>query len=134
MGKKTGWGITVVLTILAIVGCNRNDSGGAAAYDGFLEGAQSGQIWGWAWDKNHPDTTVSVDILDGTTRLATVTADGFRPDLAQNKIGSGNHAFTYPPPASIKDGRSHEIHAKVSGSSFELHKSPMTFPSGKAAR
>ena len=127
MGKRTAWGVAVVLTLVAMAGCNR-DSGNATdvKYDGFLEGAESGQIWGWAWDKNHPDTHVSVDILDGNTVLATVTADKPRPDLATANIGNGDHAFSYPPPIVLKDGRSHAIHAKVSGSSFELHKSPLT--------
>jgi hypothetical protein len=127
MSKRTAWRIGVVLTLLAMVGCNR-DSGNATdvKYDGFLEGAQSRQIWGWAWDKNHPDTHVSVDILDGDTVLATVTADKSRPDLATASIGKGDHAFSYPPPIALKDGRSHAIRAKVSGSGFELQKSPLT--------
>jgi hypothetical protein len=72
-------------------------------------------IVGWAWDLKKPDTAVKVDIYDGDTKLATVTADQFRQDLADAKIGNGKHGLSYPTPARLKDGKAHTIRVKVAG-------------------
>jgi hypothetical protein len=134
MGKTKARGIVAALAVLAVVGCERESSGDGAMttavhYSGYLEGVNNSQIWGWAWDKNHPDVQVSVDIRDGNSLIATVKADKSRPDLARANIGTGNHAFVFPTPARLKDGQFHAVRARVSGTNSELHKSPITFPS-----
>jgi hypothetical protein len=79
---------------------------------------------GWAWDKNDPDSPINVDIYDGNTLLATVTANLFRQDLVNASKGKGNYGFAYTPPTSLRDGQTHSIQAKVSGTNFDLYGSP----------
>jgi hypothetical protein len=97
-----------------------------APYQGTLDRADCEAIAGWAMASNKPDVPVEVEIHDGKTLLATLTADVFREDLLKNKKGNGKHKFTFETPAGLRDGQPHEIHAKIVGTSFELKKSPKT--------
>jgi len=91
----------------------------AHAYQGFLDGAGCNVIAGWAWDGNNPNTTVSVDIYDGSTLVvAAVPAGMYREDLL-NVLASPNHGFSYPTPASLKNG-AHSINVKVAGTQVAI--------------
>ena len=79
---------------------------------------------GWAWDKDHGDAIVCVDIFDGDTLLATVAADQFEQKLRDGGIGNGRHSFVYPIPDRLKDGKAHLIAAKISGTDIHLTNSP----------
>jgi hypothetical protein len=92
--------------------------------NGYLDGADCNQIWGWAWDPNNPNAPVSVDIYDGSTHLTTISANIFRQDLFNAGKGNGNHAFVYSIPASLKNGRTHSISVRFNGSSNNLGSSP----------
>ena len=82
------------------------------------------RIEGWAWDPRQPETPIDVDLYDGKTLLAKVTADRFRQDLVRNKKGDGKHGFVFKTPDALKDGKTHQIHAKIAGRGIELNKSP----------
>lgn len=90
------------------------------AYRGVLEKVGCQEISGWVWDQHAPSTKVSVDVLQGRTLLATVSADQFRQDLADAGEGGGRHAFVYPVPTFLKDGKQHSIVVKVSGTDIGL--------------
>ncbi len=92
--------------------------------DGYLDGVDCNQIWGWAWDRNNPNTPVNVDIYDGPTLIATVAANLFRQDLANAGKGNGFHSFNFPVPASMRDGKAHQISVNFAGSSNNLGSSP----------
>jgi len=78
--------------------------------DGYLDGADCNQIWGWAWDRNAPNTPINVNIYDGNTLIAAnVPANIFRQDLLNAGKGNGYHAFAINTPASLKDGKPHSI-------------------------
>jgi hypothetical protein len=78
--------------------------------DGYLDGADCTQIWGWAWDRNAPNTPVNVNLYDGNTLIASnVPANIFRQDLLNAGKGNGYHAFAISTPASLKDGKPHSI-------------------------
>ncbi|RRA99986.1 putative Ig domain-containing protein [Larkinella rosea] len=94
------------------------------SFDGFIYGADCSTFRGWAWDRNKPNTPVSVDILDGATVVATLLADVFRQDLLTAGKGNGKHAFSWSIPQSLKDGLAHSLSARVSGSGFILKDSP----------
>ncbi|RRA98069.1 immunoglobulin domain-containing protein [Larkinella rosea] len=96
----------------------------SGSFDGFVNGADCSTFRGWAWDRNKVNTPVSVDILDGPNVIATVLADVFRQDLQTAGKGNGKHAFSWPIPASLKDGLPHNLSARVAGSSFILKDSP----------
>ena len=91
---------------------------------GFLERVGCERIDGWAWDGQQPDTPIAVEIYDGATLLVTVTADRLHPDLVEARKGNGRHSFVAETPPSLKDGQTHEIHAKIAEGGIELEKSP----------
>jgi hypothetical protein len=94
---------------------------------GVLETAHDSLISGWAWRTDDPDDPVDVELLDGQTLIATVKADHFRQDLLDSKIGNGKHSFEFPTPESLKDGKPHEIHARIAGTGFVLKDSPKSY-------
>ncbi|MGM9510463.1 putative Ig domain-containing protein [Larkinella sp. GY13] len=94
------------------------------SFDGFVYGADCATFRGWAWDRNKPNTAVSVDILDGPNVIASLSADVFRQDLQTAGKGNGRHAFFFSIPDNLKDGLPHNLSARVSGSSFILKDSP----------
>src|SRR6266571_3559577 len=88
-------------------------------YQGFHDGAGCNTIEGWAWDANNPNSTVSVDVFDGTTFIATAPANMYREDLL-NALGSPNHGFSFNTPASLRNGVAHTISVKFSGTNTLL--------------
>jgi hypothetical protein len=94
--------------------------------DGYLDGASCDRIVGWAWNNQLPNSPIRLDIYDGNTRLTTTAAWQFRKDLLEARIGNGRHGFTYNVPSPLKDGRSHTIHVRISGTNRELQGSPVT--------
>jgi len=99
-------------------------SGGSVSYQGYLNGASCTGIWGWAWEPGNPSATVSVDIYDSSTKIATVAVNQYGADLAAAGIGNGYHAFVYVP--SFTDGKTHTINVYYSGTTTALTGSPMT--------
>ena len=99
-------------------------AGGAAAYEGFHEMANCQTIYGWAWDKNRPDAPLSLQISDGSTPLATVTANAARKDLVAAGKGNGQHGFFFQVPPALKDGQPHSIRIVVAGDNFPLRGTP----------
>jgi hypothetical protein len=91
---------------------------------GSLDRVGCERIEGWAWDPQHPDTPVTVELYDGEKLVATVMADRLRRDLVRNRKGDGRHGFAFDTPTSVKNGATHQIHAKVAGLGIELNKSP----------
>lgn len=91
-----------------------------SSYEGFHDETNCNSIQGWAWDTLRPNAPVNIEIYDGDTLLATVTANRLRKDLVEAGKGNGAHAFDYPVPARLKDGRPHVIRLKVAGSRKEL--------------
>jgi hypothetical protein len=81
-------------------------------------------IRGWAWDSSRPDSPLEVAIFDGDRPLATVTADRFRPDLLRAGMGDGRHAFLYPIPAELNDGRKHIVAVRIAGTDVDLRGTP----------
>jgi hypothetical protein len=91
-----------------------------SSYEGFHDETDCASIKGWAWDTLRPNDPVKVEIYDGETLVATVSADLFRKDLLDAHKGNGAHAFAYPVPARLKDGKPHVIRLKVAGANINL--------------
>ena len=130
----------ILCLLVGLVGCNEDAltptaqiTSPAEPYAGVLEAAHDSMIGGWAWHKDRPDEPVDVELLDGETPIMTVKADRFRQDLLDAKIGNGKHVFEFPMPEALKDGKPHEIHARIPGTSFELGDSPKTYHFQNAA-
>ncbi|GAB3337861.1 hypothetical protein GCM10027299_49440 [Larkinella ripae] len=94
------------------------------SFDGFVYGADCSTFRGWAWDRSKPNAPFSIQILDGPNHVGTIMADQFRQDLQTGGKGNGKHAFSFPIPASLKDGLPHKLSARIEGSSFILKDSP----------
>jgi len=92
-------------------------------YQGFLDGAGCNVIAGWAWDQDDPNGTVSLDIYDGNTLVATAPAGMYREDLL-NVLASPYHGFSFPTPAALKDGAAHSISVKIAGTGMTLGGGP----------
>ncbi|WP_353720803.1 T9SS type A sorting domain-containing protein [Dyadobacter sp. 676] len=93
-------------------------------YIGNLENVACTAISGWVWDQNYPDVALTVELVEGSTVLATARADQFRPDLKNNGIGTGNYGFTIPAPGALLDGAAHQLGIRVKGSSALITGSP----------
>ncbi|WP_138994604.1 S-layer family protein [Larkinella sp. C7] len=107
---------TVVVTAPTVTG----------SFDGFIYGADCSSFRGWAWDRNKPNTVVSVEILVDSESKGTVLANEFRQDLKDAGKGNGIHAFRWNIPDELKDGEVHTLSAKVAGSGFTLKDGPKT--------
>jgi hypothetical protein len=92
----------------------------APAFQGFHDGADCNAIFGWAWDANHPNATISVDIYSDNVLIATVAADQFRQDLLDAGVGNGLHAFNLVTPMSLKDGQTHKISVGIHDTDMAL--------------
>lgn len=100
-----------------------------ATLAGFLDdfSPSSKIIRGWAWDSSRPDEPVEVELFDGNNRLGTVKADILRQDLVKEKRGNGRHAFEFPVPDRLLDGKEHQIRAIFAGTGQALNHSPRTW-------
>jgi len=93
-------------------------------YNGYFDGADCNQLWGWAWDASQPTTPIQVDLFVDGNFLARVVADQYRSDLQSAGIGDGQHGWSYALPESLRDRQAHTISARVADSTFELSNSP----------
>ncbi|MCF0052538.1 T9SS C-terminal target domain-containing protein, partial [Dyadobacter sp. LJ53] len=93
-------------------------------YSGALEVANCTEIKGYIWDKSYPDAELTVEIREGSVVHASVLANGYREDLKNGGIGTGNYGFKVALPQSLKDGKPHIISIFVRSSSYELTGSP----------
>jgi hypothetical protein len=93
---------------------------------GYLDEARCSGLSGWAADLGNLDAAVSVDLLDGSTLIATLEANEFRPDLVTGRLGNGRHAFNYALPSALLGGKPHVMHVRIAGTTVELIGSPAT--------
>jgi hypothetical protein len=81
---------------------------------------------GWAWDANHPNEELFVDVYLNGILLHTVLADTFRQGLYDLGYGDGDHAFTYPMnPEGVGSGAS-ELRVRHNSTNLDLSNSPRT--------
>jgi hypothetical protein len=120
---------------------NRNEGGGSAdsddvyaagvqvggsppIYEGYLDGADCRNIFGWGWDQNQPNTAINIDIFRDGIYRTTVPANIFRQDLLNAGKGNGSHGFNHVPDSSWKDGLWHSVSTRFGGTSTNLTWSP----------
>jgi len=61
-----------------------------------IDNATADRLYGWAWNPAEPEQRLTVELRLSDTTVAATTADLARPDLADNGIGDGCHAFEFP--------------------------------------
>jgi sugar lactone lactonase YvrE len=98
------------------------------SFEGYLDKVECGTIRGWVWDRNKPNTPVTVEFYTGSTVWGSVVANIYRDDLKNANKGNGAHAYSFTVPAELKDGNTRLIRARVSGSTYDLKDSgkPLT--------
>lgn len=105
-----------------------------SSLEGYILGAKFPDIKGWAWDKQAPNATVSVDIFIAGKKAATVKADHFRKEILEAGKGDGKKAFAVKLPEGVAPAGEQELKVKVSGTDFELKNCPakILIPAAKA--
>lgn len=100
-------------------------------FEGYLDKVECGTIRGWVWDRNRPNSPITVEFFADGRSMGTVDADIFRTDLLSAGKGNGSHAYSFTTPSSLKDGKTREISAKVLNSDYTLKWAPkeLTCPS-----
>ena len=100
-------------------------------FEGYLDKVECGTIRGWVWDRNKPNTPLTVEFYTDGTVWGSVVANIYRVDLKNAGKGNGAHAYSFEVPAGLKDGNTRLIRARVSGSTYDLKDSgkPLTCPS-----
>ncbi|MGA0555545.1 choice-of-anchor Q domain-containing protein [Larkinella sp. VNQ87] len=95
-------------------------------FDGYLDKVECGTMRGWVWNKDTPNTPVSVEFFADGQSIGTTLADIYRQDLKDAGKGNGHHAYSFPTPESLKDGQNHSISANVLGTNYTLKWAPKT--------
>jgi hypothetical protein len=101
------------------------------SFEGYLDKVECGTIRGWVWDRNKPNTPVTVEFYTGSTVWGSVVANIYRADLKTAGKGNGTHGYSFTVPPVLKDNTSHVIYGRVQGSTYVLKDSgkPLNCPS-----
>ncbi|WP_138991158.1 Ig domain-containing protein [Larkinella sp. C7] len=101
------------------------------SFDGYLDKVECGTIRGWVWDRNKPNTPLTVEFYTGDTVLGSTVANIYRDDLKNAGKGNGAHAYSFTVPAELKDNTSRLVYGRVQGSTYVLKDSgkPLRCPS-----
>ena len=99
----------------------------AAEFEGALTKANDSTISGWVRDPSRPETRLEVEILVDGERLAVTVADRLRPELLEAGVGDGRYGFKIQLDDRFKDGRRHEVRARVSATGRDIDRSPRAF-------
>jgi hypothetical protein len=106
------------------------DCSGPPVYEGYVDGANCSQIWGWAWDANRPNQPINVDLYAGYAYQGTVSANMFRQDLLNAGKGNGYHAFVFNTPDYLKNGQTQSISVRFGGTTTSLFATPRSILCG----
>ena len=98
------------------------------SFEGYLDKVECGTIRGWVWDRNKPNTPLTVEFYTDGTVWGSVVANIYRVDLKTAGKGNGVHAYSFEVPTVLKDNTTRLIRARVSGSTYDLKDSgkPLT--------
>ena len=118
--------VSFVLTVLPA-----STTAVTGSFDGYLDKVECGTIRGWVWDRNKPNTPLTVELYTGNTVLGSTVANIYRDDLKNAGKGNGAHAYSFPVPAELKDNTTRLIYGRVQGSTYVLKDSgkPLSCPS-----
>ena len=82
-------------------------------------------IRGWIWDPQRPRKRIELELSDGDTALATVSASEYRADLEEAGIGDGRHGFSIPFNETLLPYARHVLHLRPAGSEVEVPTFPL---------
>lgn len=131
-------GTTTSATAVTLVVTGTPSSGTVTGnFEGFMQTVTCDLLTGWVWDRNKPNTPLTVEFFEGNTSLGIVEAGNFRQDLKDAGKGNGYHAYSIPTPAAMKTNATRVIGVRVLNSTYQLKNSPKALncpsPSGRVA-
>jgi hypothetical protein len=92
---------------------------------GHIDRCDAEFIEGWVYDADRPDQRISLQIFAAGTPIGECTADMFRQDLADAKLGDGNIAFSFRVPDFLPRTATEEVQLRILGSEvYMLPKTP----------
>jgi hypothetical protein len=110
--------------------CGTPSGGGGGGvtpnFTGWVDSSSCTVISGWAADRNRLNQSIAVDLVEGSSVLASVLANGYRPDVGGALGDNGLHAFALTVPQTLKDGAVHNIQMRYGGSTTAIPNSPQT--------
>lgn len=68
---------------------------------GRVDELQNNKVYGWAYNSEKPSEHLVIRIMQGPQVIASGVANLKRPDLAEEGIGDGDHAFEIATPPNI---------------------------------
>jgi MoaA/NifB/PqqE/SkfB family radical SAM enzyme len=70
------------------------------------------RVIGWAFNPDHPNTPIMLEIMEREKLLLQITADEAREDLAEAGFGNGNYGFSARLPSDFSSDRVAHIHVR----------------------
>jgi len=92
---------------------------------GMVEGSTDSNVWGWAFNPDHPHDPVSVELWDGPQLILRLRADTFRPDIDANGKPGLPCGFDLPIPQHLMTGQRHILHVRIAGDADDMQNSPL---------
>lgn len=123
--------------LASIAGIGEPEWPQAGPLKGCLDVATRDRVTGWAFQPDHPESPVLLEILDGDALLVRVRATKDRPDVAAAGFGDGRSGFDVRLPRPLCSAERHEIHVRRAVDKAPLRGSPRLVPAavdGPAAR
>lgn len=91
------------------------------SYTGSFDGADCNGLGGWVYDRNNPNTPLTVDILAGSKVVQTIQANVYRQDLLAAGIGNGLHGIQVDPlPDALKTNSDVPVSLRVTGTDYVI--------------
>lgn len=84
-------------------------------------------ITGWVINENNLQELIDIEVFIDDELVTQVTANLFRQDVLDAKIGDGNCAFSVPIPDKFWDGIEHSVNVYVAKTKTVLNGCPKTF-------
>ncbi|MFC5409954.1 PQQ-dependent sugar dehydrogenase [Larkinella bovis] len=103
-------------------------------FEGYLSVVNCDEMRGWVWDRDKPNTPLTVEFFAGTVSIGTVEAKNYRQDLKDAKKGNGEHGYVFSTPSLVRNNVSHQISAKVRNSTYTLKGSAISLRCTPSAR
>ncbi len=99
---------------------------------GDVNSADCSNLVGWTWDPKAPNTSLNVDVYEGSIGVGRYAANIYRDDVkTQVSHDNGLHGFSIPVPDGLKNNANHTLHfyalnTDSAGTNPELPNSPKT--------